>query len=124
VRAPRANVTRVDADAFTDEEWRAQLHRAFDDAAASLRRREPRATSAQIEPTVHQMGQDALDAWRNPRIPAGAGRNTAWEAQLHDSLDAGVAAVRELDPTAAESGVEALVRQGAQAALDSWRIGS
>lgn len=114
---------QVAAEAFKNEEWQAHLRRSLDAAIASVRTHEPRAASTQIAPTVRLLAKDAIDAWRTPAIPAGAGRNTAWEAELHASLDAGVAAVRELDPTAADSSVETLVRQVAEAALESWQIG-
>ena len=112
----------MDPETLKNRGLEAELHRSLDAAAAAARGDEPHAAAAQIEPTVRQMGGDAIRAWRNPGVPAGAARNTAWEAEFQHSLDAAAALVRELDPTATEGAVEALVRQGAQVALENWRI--
>lgn len=113
----------MEVEGFNTEEWQVELDRSLDAAAAAVRSDEPRATSAQIELTVHQLGQDAIAAWRNRGVPVDAGGDTAWAGELHRSLDAGVALVRELDPAAAESTVVTLIRQLAQVALDNWQIG-
>lgn len=105
-----------------DEQWKEDLVRGLEAAVDAVRRQEPRATEEMIESMVRQMAQSAITSWRHEGAGAGGPRNQQWETATHKSLEERVVAVHQLSPGTDEVTAVALVRQGAQAALDGWHM--
>jgi hypothetical protein len=112
----------MSSSGFIDDQWKADLVGSLEAAVDAVRRQEPRATGEMAESALRQMAQSAISSWHG-QVGAGAGpRNQQWEASIHASLDERVAAIKELSPETDEQTVITLVRQGAQAVLDTWRV--